>query len=132
MGKALKVPTGVRAAVLSRDSGFCARCGINVSNIPSAVHHRRSKGMGGSRDYRINDPRNLVLVCGAGNEPTGCHGQIHSNPVQARDDGWTLRSLDDLDQPMRTVHGTRLTLNEDGSRTDHWPFDDVAPDLPPS
>lgn len=122
--KSLQIPTGVRALVLSRDSGYCARCGVNVSNVPSAVHHRRSKGMGGSRDHRINDPRNLVLVCGRGNEPTGCHGQIHSNAVQAREDGWTLRSLDDLDQPMRTVLGSGLLLLEDGTRQDYWPADD--------
>lgn len=125
MSKALQVPTGVRAAVLSRDGGYCARCGVNVANIPSAVHHRRSKGMGGSRDHRINDPRNLVLVCGMGNEPTGCHGTIHSNPVKAREDGWTLRSLDDLGTPMVTVLGSGVLLLADGTREDWWPADDT-------
>lgn len=72
--------------------------------------------MGGSRDPRINDPRNLVLVCGSGT--TGCHHEIESDRELALGTGWLLRSLDDLDTPLVTIYGTRVLLYANGSRKD--------------
>lgn len=125
MSKALQIPPAVRLLVAERDGHYCARCGTSVVNVPSSVHHRYLRGMGGSRDQRINDPRNLVQMCGSGT--TECHGWAHHNRTDARDAGWIIRSLDLLDEPMRTVFGTRVTLTADGDREDFWPFDDVLP-----
>lgn len=72
--------------------------------------------MGGSRDPRTNDPRNLVLLCGSG--VTGCHGEVESNRTRARDEGWLVRSLDDLDVPLVTVWGNGIRLHADGTRSD--------------
>lgn len=72
--------------------------------------------MGGSRDPRTNDPRNLVLLCGSG--VTGCHGEIESNRARAREEGWLVRSLDDLDTPLVTVWGNEIRLFADGTRDD--------------
>lgn len=62
--------------------------------------------MGGTRDPRINDPRNLVALCGSGT--TGCHGWIESHRELALAQGWLIASLDDLDRPVlilgREVH----------------------------
>jgi ferredoxin len=119
----LQVPQGVRAAVLRRDGPYCARCGQCTANVPSSVHHRLPRRMGGTLDPRINDPRNLVVLCGTGT--TGCHGAVESDRVAAYADGWLIRNLDHLDEPLRTRYGTRITLAGDGTRVDHWPYDDV-------
>ena len=123
--KAQDVPSGVRAAVLLRDGPYCARCARSTWDYPASVHHRRPRGMGGTRDPRSSDPRNLVSVCGSG--VTGCHGWIESHRDQARAAGWLLRSLDELDSPLITPLGTRITLAADGTRQDCWPADDRLP-----
>jgi hypothetical protein len=104
----VKVPERVRDAVLTRDAGRCARCAVPVGNVPSSVHHRKPRGMGGTRDVRSFDPRNLVLVCGTGT--TGCHEEIESQRALAYDTGWLLRSYDDLDTPLITKDGRRVYL----------------------
>lgn len=117
------IPTGVRALVIHRDGPNCARCGVLVLNVPSSLHHRKPRQMGGTRDPRINDPRNLIRVCGTGT--TGCHEWIESHRDEAREKGWLLRSLDDLSQPLVTLYGTRIMLSADGRREDVWPADDL-------
>lgn len=125
MGRSLAVPTGVLALVAQRDGHYCVRCSRSILNYPSSRHHRRPRMMGGTRDPRINDPRNLVSLCGSGT--TGCHGWIESHRDQARAAGWLLRSLDELDSPLITPLGTRITLRADGTREECWPADDRLP-----
>ena len=91
----------VRGAVIVRDGFACRRCGVDVSRSPSSVHHRLPRRMGGTRDPRSNDLRNLVLVCGSGT--TGCHGWIESHRTEAYEQGWLIRSYDDLDVPMEAT-----------------------------
>ena len=108
------IRTGVRALVLTRDGHRCARCRRSVTDFPASVHHRVPRRMGGTRDPRINDPRNLVLVCGSGT--TGCHGWIESHRELSYASGWLLRSLDDLDEPLIPLWGDAFALTVDGER----------------
>lgn len=124
-GKSQSVPEGVRAVVLARDGHRCARCGTSCLNVPASVHHRRARGMGGTRDARSSDPRNLVLLCGTGT--TGCHGWIESHRSAALDTGCLIRSYDELSRPLITRYGTRIVLTADGGRDDVWPADDLLP-----
>ena len=103
-------------AVVTRDRSRCARCNVGIGNVPASVHHRKPRGMGGTRDPRSNDLRNLVLLCGTGT--TGCHGDIESHRTLAYDTGWLLRSYDDLDTPMISRDGRRIILTSDGDRWD--------------
>ena len=43
------------------------------------VHHRRTKGIGGSSDRSLNDPENLVVLCGGLTGSDGHHGEVHRN-----------------------------------------------------
>lgn len=119
------VPAEVRQLVLERDGYRCARCDRDLHGVPMSVHHRHPRGMGGTRDNRSSDPRNLVSLCGSGT--TGCHGWIESHRDQARATGWLLRSLDEIDAPLITPLGTRITLAADGTRQHVWPADDRLP-----
>lgn len=83
-------PTGptqeTRQLVLSRARYTCEICGAsNASNI----HHRRPRGLGGTRDPEINSPANLLAVCGSGT--TGCHGQVEAYRKIAYELGWLVR-----------------------------------------
>jgi hypothetical protein len=98
-----------------RDNGSCARCGVRLSGFYS-LHHRKPRGMGGTKDPRSDDPRNLIHLCGSGT--TGCHGLIESNRHQGYETGWLLRSLDHLDVPLLAPDGRLITLHANGERVD--------------
>jgi hypothetical protein len=112
----VKVPQQTRDAVIARDASRCARCNRGVANVPSSVQHRKPRGMGGTSDVRSYDMRNLVLMCGTGT--TGCHGDGESFRALAYDTGWLVRSYDDLDTPLISKDGRRITLTSDGDRWD--------------
>lgn len=117
------IPTKTRELVRVRDGHNCARCCRSILNYPSSIHHRHPRRMGGSRDPRINDPRNLVRICGTGT--TGCHGEVESYRSAAMEAGWLLRSLDDLDTPLLTSWGGVIRLDAAGGRVDEWPTQEV-------
>lgn len=117
----MKVTPTLRATIATRDGARCARCSISIINIPSSIHHRKARGMGGTSDPRSSDPRNLVTVCGTGT--TGCHGEIESFRAVAYDTGWLIRSYDDLDKRMLSLDGRIVHLFADGDR-----FDEITPE----
>lgn len=70
----------VARAVLDRAAGHCERCGVAG---PTQLHHRRPRGMGGTR--RPDTVHNLAALC------RGCHEEVESRRAQALADGWLLR-----------------------------------------
>lgn len=90
------IPADVRQAVLLRDEGICQRCGAWCANVPSSVHHRLPRRMGGRSGLALiasYDMANLVLLCGSGT--TGCHSDVEHDRNQARDDGWLVYETED-------------------------------------
>lgn len=98
-----------REKVRWRDKDRCRRCGKSTWQI----HHRKPRGMGGTRDPLVNSPANLVLLCGSGT--TGCHGWVEQHRTEARQQGWLVsQHADPRYQPID--HEGRLTfLTEDGT-----------------
>jgi len=95
--------------VRERDLGACVRCGT-TSNL--TTHHRRARGMGGSRWPGINLPANLLTLCGSGT--TGCHGTIESYRATARNDGYLVsQHADPADLPVFTWRGW-VRIDNDG------------------
>lgn len=80
-----EIPEDVKAIVRLRAGGKCECCGHNIIHGLHAFHHRRPKGMGGSRDSATHAPANVVLIC------RSCHTDVHANPVEARAHGWIVR-----------------------------------------
>lgn len=73
----------VKEIVTGRSNGMCEICG----DQPGAeFHHRRARGMGGSRRTDTNTPANCLLLCGG----DGCHRMIESNRTVARVMGWLV------------------------------------------
>jgi len=102
--------------VRARDHDACARCG---STNQLTTHHRRARGMGGSRWPGINQPANLLTLCGSGT--TGCHGFVESYRRTSRTDGLLVsQHADPAPVPVFTCRGWVL-LDNDGGTT---PTDD--------
>lgn len=98
--------------VRDRDRHACVRCGTTEQ---LTTHHRRARGMGGSRWPGINQPANLLTLCGSGT--TGCHGTIESYRRTAMGDGYVVsRYADPAAEPVRTIGGW-VRLDNDGGAT---------------
>ncbi len=103
-----------REQILDRDGWCCARCGISIMGRLYSIQHRQARGMGGRKG--ANTIANGVTMCGTGT--TGCHGWAESHPAQARETGWSIRtiSMDDPEQiPLTDLRGRVFFLTDDGS-----------------
>jgi 5-methylcytosine-specific restriction protein A len=104
-------------AVLERDRGACVRCGRSIAagerGRDWSIQHRIPRGMGGSRDERLNQPANLLVLCGSG--VTLCHGDIESNRTVALADGYLLHRIQEpAEVPVRAAAGWVLLDDEGG------------------
>lgn len=60
--------------------------------------------MGGTRSAWINEPPNLLLLCGSGT--TGCHGWVESHRDDARRDGFLVAAWEAVETvPFRDLNG---------------------------
>lgn len=109
----MNIPHKTRARVLARDDYSCVRCGQSVLRIAYSLHHRRPRGMGGSRDARINQPANLLTLCGHATSPDGCHLRVEADRLDAKASGYLLNHVADAEAtPVLTHLGSFLFLND--------------------
>jgi hypothetical protein len=107
-----------RQLIKERADWHCEVCGIQVYNRRSSIHHRRGRGDGGSSKPEINQPSNLMLLCGTGT--TGCHGKVtrNENRVKALTAGWVVElntRQDPADVPVTHARYGRVFLLDDGT-----------------
>ncbi|MCK9928781.1 HNH endonuclease [Frankia sp. Mgl5] len=102
-------PPAIRVLVLERAGGQCESCGDELIISRRSLHHRRPKGMGGSREVTRHSPVNLLVLCGRDNTD-GCHGDVHGYPTAARDAGLLVRRAADPARVPVLIHGKRLVL----------------------
>ena len=101
-----------RALVTARAGGICEVCGEKPTRDYS-IHHRRPRGMGGTRSPAVNSPANLMYVCGSGT--TGCHGLIESDRKWAASLGYLVRSgQDPVEEPIVLHRKRRVYLDPSG------------------
>jgi hypothetical protein len=101
----------VRRTVLFRAKHRCERCGDLISDFYS-IHHRKPRGMGSALE-EINQPSNLMLLCGSG--VSGCHGWVESNRKEAMREGFLVSRYDDpCHVPVITPWGLTKYLSDDG------------------
>jgi 5-methylcytosine-specific restriction protein A len=108
----LRMPQATIEKVQARSQGRCERCGT-PNSLRWSFHHRIPRGMGGSKDPRLNAPSNIVLLCGSGTE--GCHGYVESNRMQSLSEGLLLHRTDDpFESPILLRHGLVMLDDEGG------------------
>ncbi len=104
----------VRRICWERAGGYCERCGYMLETHASySLHHRRARGMGGTRRPETNLPANLVFLCGSAT--SGCHGQVERFRMQARRDGWLVSSRAWPTDVLVLYRGVLSRLHDDGS-----------------
>ena len=97
-----------RQGVIDRDQRRCRRCSAPMAQI----HHRRPRGMGGSRrDEAINAPSNLVCLCAP------CHRWIEAHPAESFEDGWRVRRSHDPRAIPLVVGDSEVYLDDDYQAT---------------
>lgn len=72
-----------RALIKARADGRCEKCGIRIE-YGGQIHHRRPRGMGGTRRKEASCPSNGLYV------HLKCHGDIESNRKRAYYMGWLV------------------------------------------
>lgn len=87
MGRA-NFPRDVIELVLSRSGGSCEIMSSGCTLVAEHHHHRRPKGLGGTRRPESQYASNCLHCC------TRCHLKIHAMPTWARDNGFLVRQTD--------------------------------------
>lgn len=104
-----------RILIYARAQERCERCGVYAYG--GSVHHRRPRGMGGSKRPETNGPANGLLLCGHASTPGGCHQWVETHRAEALDLGLlVLQSHTPTEVPVLTRHGLVL-LDNNGNYT---------------
>lgn len=97
----------VKGIVRERAAGKCELCGTMC--VVAHFHHRRPRGMGGSRSNATGSASNCLML-----HPR-CHADVESSRERAIGNGWIVPSgIDPLEVPVKLWHG-RFFLEADGS-----------------
>lgn len=104
-----QIPKANRQIVQGRAFGLCERC--LTATLFGDHHHRRVRGMGGSKAADRHDPANLVWLC------RPCHDWAHANPKAAAATGFLIprsSGLSPLSVPITGVLGQVRYLDNSG------------------
>lgn len=98
-----------RVKIIKRDLGRCIHCG---STEDLAIHHRKNRGMGGSKQLDRLD--NLLLICNTYNVAMESNADVRREAIQF---GHKLNSWDAFDKPVFDIPtGLWFYLTEVGDR----------------
>lgn len=99
-------PQRVINQIDDRSRGWCEVCGeVRVQEH----HHRRPRGMGGSRLDTTNRASNGLGLC------TGCHRLIEGNRTVAKLHGWLVPQGADPSVRPVSYRGQPALLDDDGN-----------------
>ncbi|RDI32410.1 hypothetical protein DEU38_103143 [Rhodococcus sp. AG1013] len=110
-------PDAVREIILARSGGNCeVMAGPSCLYAVHQIHHRRPRGMGGSRRKSTNTPSNALAVCWP------CHAHIEANREKALVNGWLVSQGDEpVEQPV-VWRGRPTLLDDNGGRAEQKPL----------
>ena len=102
----MKFPRTVKAIIDERSQGNCEICGTSAPN--GQYHHRRPRGMGGTKRSETGSPVNALYLCHE------CHAWIESLRSHALRNGWLVKQSDDPALIHVNYRGEISTLTNDG------------------
>jgi hypothetical protein len=112
----MNITATTKSTVEQRSGGVCELCGCAPA---SNIHHRRARGMGGTR-RAVHTASWLLHLCGSGT--TGCHGYIEAHPTISYGKGWKLRQHQTPSTAPVELAGKWVTLTDDG-KIHPWAWD---------
>jgi len=103
------VPATVAEAVIARENGACAVCGLPLHT--GHLHHRKPRGMGGSG--LVNTVSNMIHI------HESCHlKHVERNRQRSYDMGWLVNGHNNPSEtPMRYMLNRWVLLSDDGQIT---------------
>lgn len=105
----MKFTDKVREQIRERAKDRCEKCGSLA--LYHQIHHRRPRGMGGSKDPDTGSPANGLWVHPA------CHAKIESNREESLEAGYLVRQgVDPTAVPVKIGISWYL-LDHQGGRT---------------
>ena len=105
----VKFSEKAKELVRQRSQGCCELCGTRASE--PQYHHRRPRGMGGTRRKESGDTANALFL------HFKCHERIERNRTEALDRGWLIRQSDEPTIVPVFRIGEWVVLNNDGTYT---------------
>lgn len=106
-------PSSAQADLVSaRAGGVCEAMFVDDCNgRAEQMHHRRPRGMGGTRKEDVNSPASIVHIC------LPCHTSIESHRLVARERGFLISQHDSSPASHIPVwrRGERVLLDDFGS-----------------
>lgn len=102
----MKFARAIKAIIDERSQGSCEICGIDTPD--GQYHHRRPRGMGGSKRSETGSPVNALYLC------QECHAWIESLRDHALRNGWLVRQSHDPALIPVNYRGTFSTLTNEG------------------
>ena len=104
----MKFSTRTREIIKNRANGSCEVCGMTL-RIYAQIHHRRPRGMGGTKQAATASAANGLYI------HQKCHETIERNRATGLRKGWLVSQSDDPVQvPVQLWYGWHL-LNDDGT-----------------
>jgi 5-methylcytosine-specific restriction protein A len=106
----------VRYQIDERSNSFCERCGCLALN--GQAHHRRPRGMGGSRNPETNQAGNALWLCTTFDSVDGgdgCHEWVESHRSEALEFGWLVPQHRTPSEVPVLRRGLWVLLSNDGS-----------------
>lgn len=105
-------PRHVIELVTGRSGGNCECMSSGCTLIAEHLHHRRPKGIGGTRRPESQWASNALHVC------LRCHLKIHAMPTWGRNNGFLVRQSDDpAATPVRWRCSHAVLLDDSGDIT---------------
>ena len=104
----MKFTETVRNQIKKRSKERCEVCGALA--LHPQIHHRRPRGMGGSKDPVTGSAANGMWIHAT------CHSKIESERSWALDRGYLVRQSDDPREVPIKIFGLWWLLDEEGNR----------------
>lgn len=99
----------VRARLMARSGGFCEVRVAGCWDEASQAHHRRPRGLGGSKNPATGQASNGLMVC------LSCHNHLETaERAEARDRGWIVRQGSDPREVPVFRYGRWVLLDDEG------------------
>jgi hypothetical protein len=102
-------PPEVRDLVAQRATGCCERCHFATGDME--FHHRRPRGMGGSKADDTNTASNCLLLCAS------CHRDTEAQRTNSLHYGWLVRQGQDPAATPIWMNWRWMYLHDDGTTT---------------